>query len=47
MRRCGIRSSPDRFCNGRPDRNGKDILPWQTGPVTNYEKYGGDLEEYG
>ena len=35
---------PDRFCNGRPDRNGKDILPWQTGPVTNYEKYGGDLE---
>ena len=35
---------PDRFCNGTPDRDDPDILPWQTGPVTNKEKYGGDLE---
>ena len=35
---------PDRFCNGRPDRSEKGILPWQTGLVTNREKYGGDLE---
>ena len=35
---------PDRFCNGTPDRNDTDILSWQTGPVTNREKYGGDLE---
>lgn len=35
---------PDRFCNGTPDREDDSILPWQTGPVTNQEKYGGDLE---
>lgn len=35
---------PDRFCNGEPEKNGPDVLPWQTGPVTNKEKYGGDLE---
>ena len=35
---------PDRFCNGTPEKNGPDVLPWQTGPVTNREKYGGNLE---
>lgn len=35
---------PDRFCNGEPGKKGADVLPWQTGPVTNKEKYGGDLE---
>ena len=35
---------PDRFCNGTPEKNGPDILPWQTGPVKNQEKYGGNLE---
>ena len=36
---------PDRFCNGCPENDGGDVLPWQTGPVTNAEKYGGDLQE--
>ena len=35
---------PDRFFNGTPERKDPDILPWQTGKVTNSEKYGGDLE---
>lgn len=35
---------PDRFCNGTPEKNGSDITPWQNGPVTNSEKYGGNLE---
>lgn len=35
---------PDRFCNGTPDRTDPDIVSWQTGKVTNKEKYGGDLE---
>ena len=35
---------PDRFFNGEPGKKGADVLPWQTGPVTNKEKYGGDLE---
>ena len=35
---------PDRFCNGTPEKNLPYILPWQTGPVTNMEKYGGNLE---
>lgn len=35
---------PDRFCNGTPELNTPDILPWQTGPVTNEEKYGGNLK---
>ena len=35
---------PDRFCNVEPGKKGADVLPWQTGPVTNKEKYGGDLE---
>lgn len=34
---------PDRFCKGRPGSE-EGILPWQTGPVTNDEKYGGDIE---
>ena len=35
---------PDRFCNGNPGKKDPDVLPWQTGNVTNSEKYGGDLE---
>ena len=35
---------PDRFCNGTPEKKDADIVPWQTGKVTNKEKYGGDLE---
>ena len=35
---------PDRFCNGRVDNDGEDVLPWQTGPVKRTEKYGGDLQ---
>ncbi len=34
---------PDRFCNGTPEKNGEDILPWSTGPVTNQERFGGNL----
>ena len=36
---------PDRFCNGTPEKNADDILPWRDhGSVTNYEKFGGNLE---
>ena len=35
---------PDRFCSGDPQREKGDVRPWQTGPVTNQERYGGDLE---
>ena len=36
---------PDRFCNGTPEKNRKDITPWRNhGTVTNYEKFGGNLE---
>lgn len=35
---------PDRFSNGTPDQNTPDIKPWQTGPVKNEERYGGNLE---
>lgn len=35
---------PDRFCNGNPEKNGEDITEWRTGPVTNEEKFGGNLE---
>ncbi len=35
---------PDRFCNGDPERDSADTLPWQTGPVGIADKYGGDLE---
>ena len=32
---------PDRFCNGTPEKNGEDILPWRNqGRVTNEEKLG-------
>lgn len=34
---------PDRFCNGTPEKNGEDILHWRTGPVTNQERFGGNL----
>lgn len=34
---------PDRFCNGTQEKNGEDILPWRTGPVTNQERFGGNL----
>lgn len=34
---------PDRFCNGTPEKNGEDILPWRTGHVTNQERFGGNL----
>lgn len=35
---------PDRFCRGISDKIDPEILPWQSGPVTNRERYGGDLE---
>ena len=35
---------PDRFCNGTPEKTDPAITPWQTGKVTNSEKYGGNLE---
>lgn len=35
---------PDRFCNGTPEKNGEDISAWREGPVTNKEKFGGNLE---
>lgn len=35
---------PDRFCNGTPERRTAGLRPWQTGPVKNSEKYGGNLE---
>lgn len=35
---------PDRFCNGDPEREKGEVRQWQTGPVTNRERYGGDLE---
>lgn len=34
---------PDRFCNGTPEQNMPDIKPWRTGPVTNEERFGGNL----
>ena len=35
---------PDRFCRGIQEKNDPALLPWQSGPVTNQERYGGDLE---
>ena len=35
---------PDRFCNGTPEKNGADIEKWRTGPVSNAERFGGNLE---
>lgn len=34
---------PDRFCNGTPERNTAEIVPWRTGKVTNDERFGGNL----
>ena len=34
---------PARCCPGTPENNGEDILPWRTGPVTNQERFGGNL----
>ncbi len=36
---------PERFCNGNPDLNPENTLPWrEEGEVTNQEFFGGDLE---
>ena len=35
---------PDRFCNGTSEKTDPAITPWQTGKVTNKERYGGNLE---
>lgn len=35
---------PDRFCNGTPEENTPDIVPWHAGPVTNQERFGGNLK---
>lgn len=35
---------PDRFCNGTPDRQKEGLTPWREGPVTNQERFGGNLE---
>lgn len=35
---------PDRFCNGTSQKNTEDIERWRTGPVTNAERFGGNLE---
>lgn len=34
---------PDRFCNGTPEENTEDIVPWRSGAVTNAERFGGNL----
>lgn len=34
---------PDRFCNGTPEENTEDIVPWRSGEVTNAERFGGNL----
>lgn len=36
---------PDRFCNGTPEKNTEEILPWRNkGSVKNEERFGGNLE---
>ena len=36
---------PERFCNGNPDLNPENTLPWrEEGEVNNQEFFGGDLE---
>ena len=35
---------PDRFCNGTPGKNAGQLCPWRNGPVTNEERFGGNLE---
>ena len=34
---------PDRFCNGTPEKNTEEILAWRSGPVTNAQRFGGNL----
>ncbi|HPQ00347.1 MAG TPA: glycoside hydrolase family 13 protein [Termitinemataceae bacterium] len=34
---------PERFCNGNPANDPAQVKPWNRGPVTNHEWYGGDL----
>lgn len=34
---------PDRFCNGTPEKNKGDIVPWRSGAVTNEDQFGGNL----
>lgn len=34
---------PDRFCNGTPEKNTPEILPWRTGSVTSRDRFGGNL----
>lgn len=35
---------PDRFCNGNPGKIQDGVTQWRTGPVTNEERFGGNLE---
>lgn len=35
---------PDRFCNGDPKNSEEGVTPWRIGPVTNEERFGGNLE---
>ncbi len=35
---------PDRFCNGAPGSRQEGTVPWRTGPVSNEERFGGNLE---
>ena len=35
---------PDRFCNGNPQEQKEGVSPWREGPVTNQERFGGNLE---
>lgn len=35
---------PDRFCNGTSEENMPDIVPWHAGPVTNQERFSGNLK---
>ncbi|CUN05086.1 Neopullulanase [Blautia hydrogenotrophica] len=35
---------PDRFCNGKPEDQQEGLTPWRLGPVTNEERFGGNLE---
>ncbi len=35
---------PDRFCRGERSIKEDDLTPWRKGPVTNEERFGGNLE---
>ena len=35
---------PDRFCKGTPEKSEDGVTPWREGPVTNQERFGGNLE---